>query len=166
MGISLCHLISIVLSWSAYTGIEASDRDCGHEPTGHAGRRVGAPGQNRQKGNVHIHASSLFLYVIIPHLCFQIYVPPPDEGSRLQILQLELSKMPLQDEIDLPALVQRTAGFSGAEIVGVCSEAAMLAIEAGEQYLRPEHLFAATAAVKPQITEEMLQFYQSCAAKL
>lgn len=95
----------------------------------------------------------------------QIYVPPPDEGSRSQILQLELKKMPLTGEFDYDALVRKTAGFSGAEIVGVCTEAAMLAIEANELFLRCEHVLSAIAEVKPQITESMLQFYRSCADK-
>jgi AAA family ATPase len=97
--------------------------------------------------------------------CFQIYVPPPDEGSRLQILQLELKKMPLAGDFDYDALVRKTAGFSGAEIVGVCTEAAMLAIEANDQYLRCEHVLQAVAEVKPQITPAMLEFYRSCAEK-
>jgi AAA family ATPase len=97
--------------------------------------------------------------------CTQIYVPPPDEGSRLQILQLELKKMPLAGDFDHDALVRKTAGFSGAEIVGVCTEAAMLAIEANEQYLRCEHVMQAIAEVKPQITPAMLEFYRSCAEK-
>jgi SpoVK/Ycf46/Vps4 family AAA+-type ATPase len=74
--------------------------------------------------------------------------------------------MPLEGAFDFPALVALTAGFSGAEIVGACTESAMLAIEAQSLYLRYEHLLAAIAAVKPQITESMLQFYKTCAAKL
>lgn len=96
----------------------------------------------------------------------QIYVPPPDEGSREQILKLELKKMPLQGEFDYAELVTLTAGFSGAEIVGACSEAAMLAIEEDCAFLHPRHLLTAVRSVKPQITETMLQFYKSCAANL
>lgn len=97
---------------------------------------------------------------------FQIYVPPPDEGSRRQILQIELRKMPLGGDFDFDELVRLTSGFSGAEIVGACSEAAMLAIEAQSQSLLFEHLLTAVASVKPQITPTMLQFYKSCAANL
>lgn len=93
-------------------------------------------------------------------------MPPPDEASREQILKLELKKMPLEGEFDYQQLVVLTAGFSGAEIVGACSEAAMLAIEEECAYLRPEHLLTAVRSVKPQITESMLQFYKSCATNL
>jgi len=74
--------------------------------------------------------------------------------------------MPLSGEFDIDELVRRTSGFSGAEIVGVCSEAAMLAIEAQSQFLLFEHLLSAVASVKPQITPTMLQFYKACAADL
>lgn len=73
--------------------------------------------------------------------------------------------MPLAGDFDYDELVRKTAGFSGAEIVGVCTEAAMLAIEADEEYLRCDHVSRAIAEVKPQITPTMLEFYRSCAAK-
>lgn len=74
--------------------------------------------------------------------------------------------MPMEGEFDFSELVQLTSGFSGAEIVGACAEAAMLAIEAEAQSLRCEHLLQAIRSVKPQITPTMLQFYKSCAANL
>jgi SpoVK/Ycf46/Vps4 family AAA+-type ATPase len=94
----------------------------------------------------------------------QIYVPPPDDESRLQILQLELRKMPLTGNFNYPEMVVKTAGFSGAEVVAVCSEAAMLAIEEKSRCMRYEHMLTAIQEVKPQITPQMLQFYKSCAA--
>lgn len=74
--------------------------------------------------------------------------------------------MPLEGKFDFSELVALTAGFSGAEIVGACSEAAMLAIEEDCTYLHSRHLVTAVHSVKPQITETMLQFYKSCAANL
>lgn len=98
----------------------------------------------------------------------QIYVPPPDEASREQILQLELVRMPSWELIpaDLELLVRLTKGFSGAEIVAACAEAAMLAIEEGCNTLSLSHLEAAIRAVQPQITAEMLQFYRTVATQL
>ena len=96
----------------------------------------------------------------------QIYVPPPDVESRRQILMIELKKMPVNEEFDFDQLVALTNGFSGAEIVASCSEAAMLAIEEQARFLSYQHLLSAIRAVKPQITPSMLQFYANCAAKL
>ena len=105
-----------------------------------------------------------------PILREQIYVPPPDDQSREQILQLELGRM-LAGEIscpfmDLGQLVRLTEGFSGAEIVAACSEAAMLAIEEGRHALSYQHLVDAIRAVQPQITAEMLHFYRNIAESL
>eukprot|EP01034_Spumella_vulgaris_P022298 gene22298-28414_t len=101
----------------------------------------------------------------------KIYVPPPDSLSREQILRIELRKMPVRDNpdgspLDLPRLVRLSEGFSGAEIVAVTSEAAMLAIEEDCTQLGEDHLLTAIAGIKPQITASMLQFYETFSAKL
>jgi SpoVK/Ycf46/Vps4 family AAA+-type ATPase len=91
----------------------------------------------------------------------KVYVPPPDEGSRKQIFDLELKKMPLGNCVDRDLLVSSTAGFSGAEVVAVVSEAAMLALDRKCAAVTMEHLQEALRGIKPQITPEMLHFYQS-----
>ena len=100
-----------------------------------------------------------------------MYVPPPDAGSRDQILRLELAKVPTAaldpaclEEQTLARLVELTAGFSGAEVVGACSEALMLAVERGEQQLQLDTLCQAVQAISPQISPSMLQFYHNYAA--
>eukprot|EP00600_Ochromonadales_sp_CCMP1393_P016236 CAMPEP_0175033404 /NCGR_PEP_ID=MMETSP0005-20121125/21982_1 /TAXON_ID=420556 /ORGANISM="Ochromonas sp., Strain CCMP1393" /LENGTH=171 /DNA_ID=CAMNT_0016294021 /DNA_START=557 /DNA_END=1072 /DNA_ORIENTATION=- len=70
------------------------------------------------------------------------------------------------DDLTFHELVSATDGFSGAEIVAACSEAAMLAIEEAKSALSVEHLLRAIRAVKPQITPRMLQFYSDCAKQL
>lgn len=92
-------------------------------------------------------------------------MPPPDEESRAQILQIELRKMPVSSGLDISRLTQLTSGFSGAEIVAVCSEAAMMAVEEGAEWLSQRLLEAAAAEVKPQITRSMLDFYENFADK-
>jgi len=67
---------------------------------------------------------------------------------------------------DMGLLVRLTEGFSGAEIVAACSEAAMLAIDEGRHTLSLTHLEAAIRAVQPQISAEMLHFYRTVAAQL
>jgi transitional endoplasmic reticulum ATPase len=66
-------------------------------------------------------------------------------------------------------------GFSGAEIIGICREAALFAIEevdelqSGDQdsnvgrlpQIGMRHLLKAIQGMQRQITEEMLQFYAS-----
>lgn len=93
----------------------------------------------------------------------KVFVPPPDAESREQIFSIELNKLPVQKGIDklIPSLVTSSEGFSGAEVVAICKEAAMFAMEAGELEVKHDYLDKALKAIKPQITSDMLQFYQS-----
>jgi SpoVK/Ycf46/Vps4 family AAA+-type ATPase len=57
-----------------------------------------------------------------------IYIPLPDEPSRLRIFQAALRKSPLAKEVDLEALARYTQGFSGADITEICQRACKYAI--------------------------------------
>ncbi|ORY21747.1 P-loop containing nucleoside triphosphate hydrolase protein [Naematelia encephala] len=59
-----------------------------------------------------------------------IYIPLPDEASRLSILQATLRKSPVAPGVDLAFLARSTAGFSGADLTEICQRAAKLAIRA------------------------------------
>merc|ERR1712027_29927 len=57
-----------------------------------------------------------------------IYIPLPDEGSRMAILKSNLRKSPVAKEVDLPFLARMTKGFSGADLTEICQRACKLAI--------------------------------------
>ena len=57
-----------------------------------------------------------------------IYIPLPDEGSRMNILKSVLRKSPLAEQVDLEYLAKMTHGFSGADLTEICQRAAKLAI--------------------------------------
>ncbi|XP_073138535.1 cell division cycle protein 48 homolog isoform X2 [Henckelia pumila] len=57
-----------------------------------------------------------------------IYIPLPDENSRLQIFKACLRKSPVSRDIDLWALARHTHGFSGADITEICQRACKYAI--------------------------------------
>lgn len=57
-----------------------------------------------------------------------IYIPLPDEKSRLSILQAALRKSPVALDVDLSFLARNTHGFSGADLTEICQRAAKLAI--------------------------------------
>ena len=59
-----------------------------------------------------------------------IYIPLPDEPSRLSILKACLKKSPVAPEVDLVFLAKNTHGFSGADLTEICQRAAKLAIRA------------------------------------
>lgn len=58
-----------------------------------------------------------------------IEVPLPDIKGRENIFKIHTKKKPLANNVDLLQLVEKTQGFSGAEIEGVCSRAAIAAIK-------------------------------------
>lgn len=57
-----------------------------------------------------------------------IYIPLPDEVSRMAILEAQLRKSPVAADVDLNLLAKATQGFSGADLGEICQRAAKLAI--------------------------------------
>lgn len=57
-----------------------------------------------------------------------IYIPLPDEKSRISILRAVLKKSPLAKDVDLDYLANKTNGFSGADLTEICQRACKLAI--------------------------------------
>jgi len=57
-----------------------------------------------------------------------IYVPEPDEKARLEIFKLYTKDMPLAKDVDIKHLATITKSYSGADIEGVCREAALSAL--------------------------------------
>ena len=58
-----------------------------------------------------------------------VYVPLPDESSRLGILKAQLRKTPVADDVDLTYIASKTHGFSGADLGFVTQRAVKLAIK-------------------------------------
>ena len=57
-----------------------------------------------------------------------IYIPLPDQPSRLGILKANLRKTPVAKDVDLNFVAQITDGFSGADITEICQKAAKSAV--------------------------------------
>jgi transitional endoplasmic reticulum ATPase len=90
-----------------------------------------------------------------------IYVPGPDERTRLQILKIHTSGVPLAKDIGLEELARRTIGCSGADLQALCREAGMIAlrhnIEAKEVSLKDFE--EAMDKVKPSLSPDMENAY-------
>ena len=103
-----------------------------------------------------------------------VHVPLPDQAAREAIFQRQLSRM--QVSLDTPEVgvsasafwASQTAGYSGAEVVMVCREAALLAIrkaiadgaDAKVPCATTADFNCALRAVQPRITSEMAHFYE------
>jgi len=57
-----------------------------------------------------------------------IYIPLPDDESRVSIFKANLRKSPIGDDISINELADATEGFSGADITEICQRAAKNAI--------------------------------------
>jgi AAA family ATPase len=121
----------------------------------------------------------------------KIYVSPPDELSRRQILESQLMRGKMSSRVrisePLDELVALTEGFSGAEMVACCTEAAISVVnrvmergigcdgDGGDDgdaatgcadsngFLVMDDMLQSVRAIKPQITQEMLQYYEGFA---
>ena len=52
----------------------------------------------------------------------------PEKKSRKAIFEIHTTDMPLAKDVDLKKLVEKSENFTGADIAGLCKEAAMLAL--------------------------------------
>ncbi|MFN3891653.1 MAG: ATP-dependent zinc metalloprotease FtsH [Beijerinckiaceae bacterium] len=57
----------------------------------------------------------------------QIVVPNPDVSGREKILKVHVRKVPLAPDVDLKVIARGTPGFSGADLMNLVNEAALLA---------------------------------------
>jgi transitional endoplasmic reticulum ATPase len=57
-----------------------------------------------------------------------IYIPMPDEPSRLAILKAALRNSPVDPAVDLAHIANKTEGFSGADLTSICQRSVKAAI--------------------------------------
>jgi cell division protease FtsH len=63
----------------------------------------------------------------------QIVVPNPDVIGRERILRVHVRKVPLAPDVDLKTVARGTPGFSGADLMNLVNEAALLAARRGKR---------------------------------
>jgi len=92
-----------------------------------------------------------------------LLVTPPDLASREEILQIHTQKMPLSADVDLQQIAELTDGYSGAEMVAICREAALcaMATDVNATVVTKEDFTAALEVVKPRLTPDVMEFYEN-----
>ena len=68
----------------------------------------------------------------------QIYVPNPDIKGREKILNVHARKVPVGPDVDLRLIARGTPGFSGADLMNLVNEAALMAARAGRRFVAME----------------------------
>nr|MCG2870332.1 AAA family ATPase [Vulcanisaeta sp.] len=108
-----------------------------------------------------------------------VYVPPPDEKARFEILKVHVRNIKLADDVKdgnykyLRDLARRTEGYTGADLAALVREAAMLAlretIKSGSGQAKPvgiEHFEEALKIVPPSLTRQDIARYEEIARNL
>ncbi|NOZ33103.1 MAG: ATP-dependent metallopeptidase FtsH/Yme1/Tma family protein [Alphaproteobacteria bacterium] len=65
----------------------------------------------------------------------QVVVPNPDVTGRDHILKVHVRKVPLAPDVDLKVLARGTPGFSGADLMNLVNEAALLAARRNKRFV-------------------------------
>ena len=67
-----------------------------------------------------------------------IHVPNPDIKGREKILNVHARKVPLGPDVDLRTIARGTPGFSGADLMNLVNEAALMAARVGRRFVTME----------------------------
>ncbi len=95
-----------------------------------------------------------------------IFVNPPDEISRYDILLKITTVMPISSDVDLNKISSLTKGFSGADLMALCRFAAINAIHKNSEMIFNIDFEEALNTVKPSITNDVHNWYSSIEKKL
>jgi len=115
-----------------------------------------------------------------------IYVPPPDDKARLEILKVHTRRVKLCDEVaakdgrckredvvDIAELAKRTEGYTGADIAALVREAAMLALRetirerAGSaRPVSARHFEEALKRIPPSLTKDDVRLYEEMSRRI
>lgn len=90
-----------------------------------------------------------------------IYVGPPDDKARHEILRIITQPMPLAEDINLASIAQSTKSFSGADLVSLCREAAVNAMQVKSDIVSNSDFAKAIRHVRPSITKDVEDWYES-----
>lgn len=90
-----------------------------------------------------------------------VYVQLPDVQTRREIFRIKLSKMPVDNDVSTDRLVEKTDGYSGAEIQAICQEAALYALEDNFNALTisKKYFEKAIHNIKPRTSPELMKLY-------
>jgi transitional endoplasmic reticulum ATPase len=90
-----------------------------------------------------------------------VYVGSPDEKARQEILRIITQPMPLATDVNLESVTQSTRNFSGADLVALCREAAVNAMQNKSETVLNADFAKAIRLVRPSITKDVEEWYES-----
>jgi len=88
-----------------------------------------------------------------------LYIQPPDEKGRLDIIKILTRPMPLSGDVNLKEIAVATKSYSGADLVAICRESAVHAMQNDSAKIGSADFAAALKLVKPSITKIVDEWY-------
>jgi transitional endoplasmic reticulum ATPase len=95
-----------------------------------------------------------------------LYITAPDLESRIKILEVHTSEMPLANDVSLKLVAQITEGYSGADLENVCREAGMQAIREKMEdidKIEYKHFELALSKITSTLPTEVIEKYENMA---
>ena len=93
-------------------------------------------------------------------LDLNVFVNPPDEKGRLEIIKILTDNMPLSKDVDLDEISVATQNYSGADLAALCREAAVEAMQNNAKEISSKDFAAGLKNVRPSITKEVETWYE------
>ncbi|ELT94551.1 hypothetical protein CAPTEDRAFT_225461 [Capitella teleta] len=91
-----------------------------------------------------------------------IYVPPPDQKARVEILKIHRQRTPMSENVDVEAIALQLDGFTGADTENICREAALLALTVdgiGATEVNQSHFDRVLKEAQPSLSTQQLLSY-------
>ena len=88
-----------------------------------------------------------------------LYVSPPDEKGRLEIIKILTKKMPLTADVKLQEIAVATQNYTGADLAALCREAVVHAMQNNSEKISSQDFANSLKQVRPSITKEVDQWY-------
>jgi transitional endoplasmic reticulum ATPase len=101
-------------------------------------------------------------------LDLRLYVDPPTETERVEILRLLVDSMPLAADVFLEELARKTAGYSGADLSAVCREAGIASVRRNpsDPRVTVSDFDEAVSNIPGSITPEVESWYRKLHSQL
>jgi len=95
-----------------------------------------------------------------------LFVQPPDEKSRLDIIKILVDGMPLASDINLNEIAVSTKNYTGADLASLCREAAINAMQRDSSKISSNDFAIGLKRVRPSITKEIDKWYSDIKAEV
>ena len=93
-------------------------------------------------------------------LDLNVFVSPPDEKGRLEIIKILTDRMPLSKDVNLQEISVATQSYSGADLASLCREAAVEAMQNNSKEISSKDFATGLKNIRPSITKEVETWYE------